>query len=143
MADRCRDPNLKEKLAAMIVAHFGIPHEVAKTMPVARILSMVAWDHYPVPMTIALDTGWTPEQVNHPSNLQPLIHEDHGIKTAKRDIPEIRKADRISEAHERFRRALLAKSGQVSGVRSDEKPKRRWPPGKIPSRPFPTKRRNP
>lgn len=137
-----RDPNLTDKLCAIIVAHFGIPYEAAKSMTRKQILSLVDWDHYPVPVKIAQDLGWTPDQYNHPSNLQAMIHQDHGIKTATKDIPEIRKADRISEEHERFRRAALAKSGQVSGV-VDEKPKRRWPPGKIPSMPFPKRSARP
>ena len=128
-----RDPNLKDKLGALIVAHYGIPRDAAKSMTRKQLLALVDWDHYPVAVKIAQDLGWTPDQYNHPSNLQPLIHEDHKVKTGKQDIPQIRKADRISAAHAEFRRAILAKCGQADAAPA---PKSKWGTRKLQSRGF-------
>ena len=111
MADR-RDPNLRQKLAALIVAHFGIEREHAKAMHVEQILSLVQWDHDPVPASLAIELGWTPEQYNHPTNLTARMILDHREKTATKDIPELAKTDRVTEEHEAFRRRMLAKAGQ-------------------------------
>lgn len=132
------DPNLTDKLCALIVAHFGIPHEAAKSMTRKQILGLVAWDHYPVPVAVAKANGWAPDAYNHPSNLQAMIHEDHGLKTAKKDVPEIAKADRISAANEEFRRRILAKSGQGD---APPQPRSKWGNRKMQSRGFPKKQR--
>ncbi len=68
-----RDPRLSDQLAAMILLHFGIPHEVAKRMTAKQILALVEFDHYPVRFETARDLGWSDDEINHPSNLQPLL----------------------------------------------------------------------
>lgn len=138
-----RDPNLTEKVCALIIAYFGIPHEHAKTMTRKQIMSLVDWDHDPVPVAIAVALGWTPDQYNHPSNLTSRIPDDHGWKTANVDIPAIAKAVRITDAHIEFQRKILAKSGQIdpteTGLPTGQKSS--WPQGrKMQSRPFPKKR---
>lgn len=122
------NPNLTDKLAAMIVLHLAIPRDVAKGMSNKDIVSLLDWDHDPVPVAIAISLGWTPEEYNHATNLTGRLPEDHGIKTAKSDVPAIAKADRISEAHVEFQRRVLAKSGQ-----GDDRPK---PRSKWKSRPM-------
>lgn len=144
-----RDPNLTDKLCCMILLHYGVPHDVAKSMHRSDILRLVEWDHYPVPVTTALDLGWLPDSYNHPSNLQPMLAQDHGIKTATKDIPQIAKNKRVSDAHAEHRRRMLTKVGDE---REAEQPataapppaRRQWPTrplswtknSKIPSRPF-------
>lgn len=141
-----RNPNLTEMLGALIIAHFGIPRDVAKSMTRREILELLEWDHDPVPVAIAVSIGWGPDQYNHPSNLTGLLRlsGDHGIKTAQIDIPQIAKADRISDAHQEFRRKMLQKSGLPTGQETGQpKRKKAWPQGqKLRSRPF-QKRREP
>lgn len=136
-----RDPNLTDMLGALIIAHFGIPREVAKTMTRREILGLLEWDHDPVPVAIAVGLGWGPDQYNHPSNLTGRLSEDHGLKTARIDIPQIAKAVRISDAHVEFQRRILAKSGQVepsgTGHGTGQRNGNRWPKGrKLQSKPF-------
>jgi hypothetical protein len=122
------DPNLTDKLAAMIVLYLDIPRDVAKGMSNKQIVALLNWDHDPVPVAIAVSLGWGPEQYNHATNLTGRIPEDHDFKTAKKDVPAIAKADRISDAHVAFQRRVLAKSGQGD---APAKPKSKWK-----SRPF-------
>lgn len=144
MASRT-DPNMTDKLCAMILLHFQIPHEVGKTLTREQILGLVQWDHAPVPVAIARDLRWEPAQYNHPSNLAPLLVEDHAVKTAKIDVPQIAKSERISASALEFQQRILAKSGQIRGQADDavsHNPARRskshWPKGRrLPSRPFP------
>jgi len=144
-----KDPNLTDKLCCMILLHYGIPHDVAKDMRRSDILRLVEWDHYPVAFATARDLGWTPDDYNHPSNLQPILPDDHTIKSARRDKPAISKDVRVSDAHEEHRRRMLAKSGSEEEVEryatAPPPPSRRqWPTrplsrpksSKIPSRPF-------
>lgn len=104
---RVRDPNLSQKLAALILLHFKIPHERAKTMRIDEILALPEWDHYPVAANAARDLGWTAEQTNHPSNLQPLLPAEHLEKTRIIDTPQAAKGKRLSKAQEAHRRAML------------------------------------
>lgn len=132
-----RPPTLKEKLACMIMLYLQMPYEHAKTMSVADTLGLVDWDHDHIPVAIAIANGETPGQYNHPSRLKPRFSEDHAVKTATVDIPQIAKADRLSDAHKAFQaRILAAKVGTDSSVpvRSKKSP---WPQGrKMQSRPF-------
>lgn len=130
------DPNLTDKLCAMILLWLEVPHEIACTLDRRRILSLVQWDHWPVPVAIAKDLNWEPAAYNHPSNLMPLIAEKHAIKTAKHDVPQIAKADRIREAHEEFRRRILAKSGTATDQPDHDRKLSRWGTRKMQSRPF-------
>lgn len=110
MAKLRRQPNLREKVAALLIMHLDIPFEIAKSMSIREILALVEWDHHPVPYAIARDLGWNSEQINHPSNLSaPMVHA-HAEKTNKRDKPMIAKCDRVSKAHAEFRSRLLTPS---------------------------------
>lgn len=132
-----RAPNLSEKLAALIVAHFAIPREIAKTMSPQKILALVEWDHMPVPYNTARDLGWTDDEINHPSNLQPLMPEDHLEKTRKIDTPQAAKGKRLTKEQEAFRARMLAKvGGAVAG--EDTAPRK---PSKIKGRGFQGHRR--
>ncbi len=118
-----KDPRMSDKLAAMILLHLGIPHEVAKTLPANAILALVEWDHFPVRVETARELGWSDDEINHPSNLQPLIDADHALKTAKKDMPEIAKSRRLTGAQEAFRRKMLAKGGQDAPAPAVTRPK--------------------
>lgn len=89
-------PSLKIKLAAALLqlrderGELLIPHEHAKLMTADQIISLFAFDHYP----IRYDDGGPAE----PWNLQPLTILAHRRKTAKIDIPQMRKADRLRKA---------------------------------------------
>lgn len=133
-----KDPNLTDKLCAMILMYLEIPHEVAKTMTRDDILALYEWDHDPVPVAIAIDLGWTPDQYNHPSNIRGKFPEVHGWKSAKKDVPEIAKAVRISDAHKEFQRKVLAKAGVETGQETGqtERHKFRWGKRPWPSKPF-------
>lgn len=106
---RRKDPNLSEKLAALVIHVFEIDRDHAKQMTTEQILSLAQFDHDPVAVEVAQAIGWTPAQYNHPTNLRARLILEHRHKTATKDIPEIRKTDRISEAHAAFRRRMLAK----------------------------------
>jgi hypothetical protein len=118
-----KDPPMSARLAAVVLLHLRIPHDVAKGMTTKQILSMVAWDHYPVRYETGIALGWSDDEINHPSNLQPLIDEDHGLKTAKKDIPEIAKSRRLTGAQEAFQRKMLAKGGQNAPTPAVTRPK--------------------
>lgn len=119
-----------------------IPHEHAKQMTDEQVISLFNFDHDPIPEAIGGPTiGW---------NLTPRLILDHRQKTAKIDIPQIRKGDRISAEHESFRKRMLAKAG-VGEIpdgniitQTPRKSGRSFPSGnrKLLSRPFP-KRRTP
>lgn len=119
-----RDPNLTEKLAAalLIIADLkgeGIPFDHAKGMHPEQICSLFQWDH----ANFYVNGGTT-----HPTNLTPRWIAEHREKTAKNDVPQIRKGDRLSKAHKEFRAKLLAKTGQGE---APEKRATRWPKQKI------------
>lgn len=134
-----RAPNMSEKLAAAILVILDIPHEQAKSMSTKSILQLVEWDHYPVAVNTARDLGWTVDQVNHPSNLQPLTKAGHLLKTRTVDTPQAAKAKRlVTSEQEHARRRMLA----PDKTEDQPKPKRKsqWPKGrKLQGRPFPTK----
>ncbi len=111
---------LKTKLAAalrtMLVEENGklvpfVDYETAKQMTEDQILSLFHFDHDPKPKAF----GGTDEH----HNLVPKPIQAHRIKTAKLDVPRIRKAGRLSERQQEFRRHMLAKAGQA-----DDAPKR-------------------
>lgn len=135
-ARKYKRPTLKQKLGAMILLHLKIPHEQAKAMTLAKILSLVEWDHYPVPQNTAVKLGWDGHHVNHPSNLQPLTKADHLEKTRTIDTPQAAKAKRLVTAEqEHARRRMLAPGDRKNTPK-------RWPKGrKMESRPFQKKRK--
>ena len=91
-----------------------IDREMAKSMTAAQVVSLWEFDHFPVPKALGGS--------DHPTNLvaRPII--EHRIKTAKVDVPTIAKSNRISAAHEDFKRRVLAK---VTGDEIEEAPRRK------------------
>ncbi len=105
---------LKTKLAAalrtMLVEEDGklvpfVDYETAKQMTEDQILSLFHFDHDPTPV----DFGGSDEH----HNLVPRPIKEHRIKTAKVDIPRIRKSVRLSARQEEFRRIMLANAGRA------------------------------
>ena len=93
--------SLKTKLVAALSALF-LTHDEARALSEDQVLSLVVWDHYPIPHA---EGG---EDTHY--NLTPLLIASHREKTAKIDVPGIAKRKRISKAHEEFRRNLLTRS---------------------------------
>lgn len=124
--------SLKEKLAAALCQMLCddgtgklvpvIPYDDAKRMTADQVLSLWRWDHYPVRHA---DGG--PDK--H-FNLVPRLIREHREKTAKVDVPQIRKADRIRRADDAAVNRLLARDAGEPRQRS------RWPSRKIQSRGF-------
>lgn len=88
--------SLKTKLASALLAikafELGrwsplIPHEDAKRMTADQIISLFAFDHYPIRKA---DGG-----SDEPWNLEPRMIQAHREKTAKVDVPEMAKSKRI------------------------------------------------
>jgi hypothetical protein len=105
---RRKDPTKDEKLAAclLMIADLqgkGIDFKHAQQMHPEQIISLFQFDH----ARRVTDGG-----SNHPTNLTPRFRRAHMDKTAKFDVPQIRKGDRIREGeaehHEKMRRKLLA-----------------------------------
>jgi len=126
-----KTPTLKEKLAAFVltmkVEDNGqlvplVTRDEAKNMTTEQLLSLLNWDHDPIPVATAVALGMTAEEYNHPTNLTPLPILTHRTKTATRDVPTIAKGNRISAAHEDFRRRLMAKA---TGEEVEAAPKRK------------------
>lgn len=102
--------SLREKLASAL-AHMmvdvdgklerAIPHEDAERMTADEVCSLFHFDHN-VYETIGGETKHY--------NLTPRFIADHRRKTAKIDLPAIRKSDRVESAHAAFRSRILAKS---------------------------------
>ena len=96
-----KQPTLKEKNAALIIALFEIPHEHAKQMHTDQINELVQYDHYPIRHA---DGG-----TNHPSNLRPLLILAHREKTAKHDAPDMAHERKVRKAQEIHKERLNAK----------------------------------
>lgn len=127
-----RDPNLTEKLAACLILLGFVKREAAKEMTAGEIVALAGeWDHHPIPYAVARDLGMTPEQYNHPTNIDPKPPAVHKTKT-KDDVTRIAKGKRITKEHEAFQRRLLAKSQPDT----PEKPKKKyqWASRKMQSR---------
>jgi len=103
----------------------------------------IHWDHMPPLGTRAVnDDGVMTPDPNDPRYIQPLLVEEHEIKTwgtpatsAGSDIAAIAKAKRLAADQAAFRATLLART--TGEAPPPEKPKRPWP-----SRPFPKRRKN-
>lgn len=92
--------SLKTKLAAALGALF-LTYEERTALSEDQVLSLVAWDHDPIPHT---------PPYNGPDshdNLIPRLIADHRAKTAKQDVPAIAKGRRVAKAEEAFRARLL------------------------------------
>lgn len=108
--------SLKTKLAAAICQLF-LTHDEAVALSEDQVLSLVNWDHYPVPHA----HGGPDAHYNLLASLIPA----HREKTAKVDVPMIAKTRRVSREHEEFRQRLLTPR--------DERPVRK---SRFQSRPF-------
>ncbi len=117
---------LKTKLASALLqmrdakGRFLIPFQDSKLMTADQIISLFAFDHYP----IAKSAGGPDE----PWNLDPIMIVPHRFKTACYDAPVHAKHKRITRTQEEFRRRLLAKD------RGEPKPRSRWPSRKMRSK---------
>ena len=118
---------MKTLLAAALGQLGNISHEHRKSMTEDQIISLFHRDHDPIPFHI----GGT----NEHWNLQWIFRGDHIQKTAKQDIPLLRKGDRITEANLEFRQRILAKSGQAEAPLAPRK-KHKWGSRKMQSRPM-------
>lgn len=90
--------SLKTKLAAAICQLF-LTHDEAVALSEDQVLSLVNWDHYPIPHA----HGGPDAHFNLLASLIPA----HRAKTAKVDVPMIAKTKRLSKAQEEFRARLL------------------------------------
>lgn len=123
-----KSPNLTEKLASALLElerlrGNPIDREHAKLMTASQIVSLWQFDHA---------AGYACDDIgNHPTVLTPMLIADHREKTAKFDVPRIRKGDRLQPKHIEFQKRVLAKAGQ-----GEAPPKRK---SSISSRPFNTK----
>lgn len=114
---------VEEELAACIAIIFGWNLDDRKIVTAEQIRSTVEFDHN-IPHAIG------GAHVHH--NLTPRQILDHREKTAKVDIPQIAKTDRITESQAEFQRKMLAKSGRDE---AEPEPTRK-PKAKIQSRGF-------
>ncbi len=126
-ASKRRDPNLTEKLASALaeltwLRGDPIPIEHLRQMSAEQICSLFEWDH----ARRVHDGG-----DNHPLNLTPRFPEPHGEKTAKIDVPQIRKGQRLAAAqdehHERMRAKIGTPEPQEREASCKAKQRRRWP----------------
>lgn len=99
--------SLKTKLAAALCALLKIPHEHAEAMHEEHVLSLVEWDHYPIPKAHG-------GQDAH-FNLVPRPKLEHREKTAKHDVPQIAKTRRIA-ADDAKHQAIMAAKTALSGT---------------------------
>lgn len=96
---------LKTKLAAAIGALF-FTYDERKKLSEDQILSLVQWDHDPIPHSPPYNGPDTHE------NLTPRLIVAHRIKTAKIDIPVMTKGRHVAEAEAAFRARLLTPRDQ-------------------------------
>lgn len=126
---------LKEKLAAVLATMLrddgtgklvpAIPYADRKRMTADQVLSLFQWHHYPIrKVDNGPDVHW---------NLEPHFIRPHREITAKVDVPQIRKGDRLRDSLAAFNARIAAK---VDGEQV-ERPRSRFPQGrKLRSRPF-------
>ena len=115
---------LMERLAAALAQLWKIPHEHQKLMTAEQVISLGEVDH-------GVHHAIGGQHVHHNYTWRQIL--DHREKTAKIDIPQIYKTDRISTEQEAFRSRLLAKAGQIADAPTVAREK---PKGKIQSRGF-------
>ena len=133
-----RRQNKDEEICALILTLLEIPHDHAKLMTPSQIRSLVECDHYPVAVHTATGLGWTPEQVNHPSNLQFLTGEAHLKKTNAIDKKNRAKSRRIEKktspnatftelVAKQFRRQYAHPADTGAALVETHRPRRPWP----------------
>lgn len=109
---------LKTKLAAAVCQILQIPHADAMAMSENQALSLANFDHYPRRVVDGgTDDFW---------NLYVRAIPEHRTKTAKIDVPQIRKADRIKARDVRM--ALARARPDLVGSKAVWKSK--WPQGR-------------
>ena len=110
---RRRKPNRTEREASALLQikrgdQWLIPEPLRSTGDAKAICAYVTYHHnveHAIGGTLA------------PQNLEPLAEHVHDEITAKKSIPAIAKAKRLSKAQEEFRRKMLAKSDQADSER--------------------------
>lgn len=117
---------LKEQIASLIAALFGIPHEHAKLMTAEQVRSLIHFDHNIHHVIGGPYVHW---------NVTPRLVKGHREKTAKVDRPQIAKTDRITKATEEFRSRILSKTGNVAQTVAETKTIKRIRSGKMRSLP--------
>ena len=125
-----KNPTLSQKLAALVIQHFEIPHEHAQKMTTAEILSLIETDHN-VHVKVAIANGEPPSTYNHPARLTIRLYKEHRIKTHTKDIPALAKSDRVADAYVEFRKAILRKTEIIEDAAPQGRPR-----SKIKGRPF-------
>jgi hypothetical protein len=108
-----KEPNMQDKLAATLLELWAargdpIPWQQARMMTAEQICSLVQFDHA---------RKKCHEDNNHPTNLTPMLYAAHREKTAKQDIPQIRKGRRLEKSHEEFRAKVLAKNMTIAELK--------------------------
>lgn len=91
----------KTKLAAAIGALF-FTYDERKELSEDQILSLVQWDHDPIPHAAPYNGPDTHD------NLVPSLIIPHRVKTATKDVPAMAKGRRIAAAEAEFRARILA-----------------------------------
>lgn len=82
-----KNVTLTTKLAAAICVILEIPHEHQKLMTEDQVLSLVQWDHYPIPHAHGGPSAhW---------NLWPRTIMAHRLRTRTIDVPMIAKVKRL------------------------------------------------
>jgi len=90
------------QLASALLALGDVPHDHAKLMTAAQIISLYQFDHYPVRKS---DGG-----PYEPWNLVPRLIAAHRAKTATVDQPEMAKDRRIAQAQALHDERMVAKA---------------------------------
>src|SRR5262245_10583886 len=103
------------QLASALLQLGDVPHEHAKLMTAAQIISLYHFDHYPVRKS---DGG-----PYEPWNLVPRLIAAHRAKTATYDQPEMAKERRIISAQTEHEARMAAKA--AGAPRQLRWPKRR------------------
>jgi len=128
---------LIDKAAALAAAALGIPYDHRKEMTAEQVLSLLHFDHDPIPHA----HGGSDEHFN----LTPLPIMAHRKKTAERDVPQVAKTKRIAKKEAIHQANMALKDGRLKAA--DEAlsaiadPTRRRAKAKIPQRanPWPPK----
>lgn len=131
-----KNPTTRQRLAAALLQLVRyragkweaiIDYEEAKNLTADEIISRFELDHYPVSVKLGGS--------NHPTNLTWREKEEHREKTNKVDAKIHAKARRFEKNPQKIRSRGELQYPSESNIK-DVKPKR-----KIPSRPFPNRRK--
>lgn len=126
-----------DKAAALAAQVLEIPYEHRVLMSAEQVMSLLNFDHDPIPHV----HGGSDEHFN----LTGLSIMAHRQKTAKIDVPQIAKTDRIATENTRHQAIMAAKTALAgpdpAAVIQALAPvaKKQWPKRKLEGRPFQTK----